>query len=49
MDLFAGKTQPVMLPSYRNQSEDLDRKPIDWFLFDWKIAMKKVNGNSTGI
>ena len=32
-----------MFPSYRNQSNDLDGKSIDWFLNGGNIDMKKVN------
>ena len=28
-----------MFPSYRNQSFDLQYKPIDWFLYDGEAAV----------
>ena len=32
-----------VLPSYRNQSIDLHRKSINWFLYDGNIGIKLVN------
>ena len=35
-----------MLPSYRNQSIDLDSKSIEWFLYEgekqWAIGLKTI-------
>ena len=33
----------VILPSFINQLIDLQYKSIYWFLYEGKIAMKKVN------
>ena len=41
----------AVLPSYRNQSIDLHRKSIDWFLHEgntdnkWVKKTREVNGN----
>ena len=32
-----------MFPLYRNQSIDLRRKSIHWFLYDEKVGLKQVN------
>ena len=31
-----------MFPTIKNQSIDLDCKPIDWFLYDKNVGMKKI-------
>ena len=33
-----------MLPSFRNQSVDLDSKSIDWLLYECNIDLIWVNG-----
>ena len=33
-----------MLPSFRNQSVDLDSKSIDWLLYECNIDLTWVNG-----
>lgn len=35
----------LMILSYRNQSTDLHRRLIDWFLNDWSFGLKKVDDN----
>ena len=41
----------AVLPTYRNQSIDLHRKSIDWFLYEgntdnkWVKKTREVNGN----
>ena len=36
-------TQPIMLPSYRNQSIDLHSKSIDWLLYEGNTGTLWVN------
>ena len=35
--------------SYRNQSTDLQRKSMDWFLYDWDLRHEKINSITSEI